>query len=228
MNPRRLLERLHSFHGPQGWWPGDDAFEIAVGAILTQRTSWRNAASGIANLRAARLLEPGALLRCDEARLQSLLRPCGFFRTKAERLRHFCRWLQSAGGMEALTGRATAALRRDLLAVHGIGPETADAILLYAFGRPVFVADAYAFRLLGRLGLIDTELPPDYESVRLQIEAALGGDSAALNALHALIVRHGQSLCRPVPRCNQCVLCGDCPFREAVSRRPQSATTMHA
>lgn len=228
MSPRRLLERLRSLHGPQGWWPGDDAFEIAVGAILTQRTSWRNAALGIANLRAAGILEPERLLHCDDARLQSLLRPCGFFRTKAERLRHFCRWLQAAGGMKALTGRPTPALRRELLAVHGIGPETADAILLYAFGRPVFVADAYALRLLGRLGLIGKELPTDYESVRRQIEAALGGDSAALNELHALIVRHGQTSCRPVPRCDRCVLCGDCAFPQAALSRPQSATTMQA
>ena len=228
MSPRLLLERLQAAYGPQGWWPGDDAFEIAVGAILTQRTSWRNAALGIANLRAACILEPAALLRCGETRLQSLLRPCGFFRLKAGRVREFCRWLQSAGGMATLRGLPTPVLRRALLAVHGIGPETADAILLYAFGRPVFVADAYAFRVLGRLGLIGLRPRPDYEALRRQIEPPLGGDCAALNELHALIVRHGQAVCRPVPRCSRCALRDDCAYARAGARQSQRATTMQA
>lgn len=223
MNPRELLDRLLAAWGPQAWWPGDDTFEIALGAILTQRTSWRNATQALGNLRAAGVLAPAALLQCDDAGLEAMLRPCGFFRVKAARVRHFCRWLDTQGGMDELREWPTPELREALLAIHGIGPETADAILLYACGRPVFVADAYAFRLLGRLGVIEARRPR-YEAVRRQIESALGDDLDALNELHALIVRHGQAICRPAPLCMRCGLSGHCNFGASLQR----PTTMHA
>lgn len=217
MTASGLLERLLAIHGPQEWWPGDDAFEIAVGAILTQRTSWRNAARAIENLRAANCLGIDALLRTGESRLQELLKPCGFYRVKAVRLTRFCHWLAVHGGFAGLRDIATPALREALLGVHGIGPETADAILLYACERPVFVVDAYAYRLFGRLGINGSPLPlhpprggggknTRYEALREKVESALGADSGSLGELHALVVRHGQTVCRPVPRCGRCQL----------------------
>lgn len=206
MTPPKLLERLLAMYGLQDWWPGDDAFEIAIGAILTQRTSWRNAARAVENLRAAGCLEVGALLRTDEERLQELLKPCGFYRVKAVRLMRFCRWLAARGGFAGLRNLPTPVLREALLGVHGIGPETADAILLYACERPVFVVDTYAYRLFGRLGLIDAQARRDYEAVRRQVELLLAGDTKALGELHALVVRHGQTVCRTVPLCSQCQL----------------------
>lgn len=211
LTPPELLDRLLEMHGPQDWWPGEDAFEIAVGAILTQRTSWRNAARAIENLRAANCLGIDALLRMGEGHLQELLKPCGFYRVKAARLTRFCRWLAAHGGFPGLGAMSTPALREALLGVHGIGPETADAILLYACERPVFVVDAYAYRLFGRLGLIDALAQRNYEVVRRRVECALGADSSSLSELHALVVRHGQTFCRPKPLCEQCRLRELCP-----------------
>ncbi|CAN5243340.1 endonuclease III domain-containing protein [soil metagenome] len=211
MTPPTLLERLLAMHGPQHWWPGDTAFEIAIGAILTQRTSWRNAARAIANLKAADRLAAKDIVAMDETELQNLLKPCGFYRVKSKRLKDFCRWLESHNGFARLRALPTPLLREALLAIRGIGQETADAILLYACGRPVFVVDAYAYRLLGRVGSIEKGMQPSYEAVRHYVESAIGPDTAALGELHALIVKHGQALCRPQPACARCQLQPQCP-----------------
>lgn len=211
MTPSELLERLLAAYGPQGWWPGNDPFEIAVGAILVQRTRWRNAARAIENLRVAGCLELDALMQIEETRLNELLKPCGFFRVKAVRLANFCRWLAVRGGFEGLRETPTGALRSALLSVHGIGPETADAILLYACERPVFVVDAYAHRLFCRLGVIDPRTR--FEALRRHVQEALDGQAAdSFNELHALVVRHGQSVCLTVPACARCVLAEVCKY----------------
>ncbi len=165
-----LLEayrRLDDAWGPQHWWPGESVLEIMVGAVLTQNTAWSNVERAIANLKAAGTLSMQALLALPLDELAALIRPAGYFNVKARRLRALLEWVWEAGGVEALSGWTDEKLRSGLLGVHGVGPETADDILLYAFGRPVFVIDAYTRRILGRLGLIDPTM--GYEHLRAVI-----------------------------------------------------------
>ncbi len=207
-----LLEayrRLDDAWGPQHWWPGESVLEIMVGAVLTQNTAWSNVERAIANLKAAGTLSMQALLALPLDELAALIRPAGYFNVKARRLRALLEWVWEAGGVEALSGWTDEKLRSGLLGVHGVGPETADDILLYAFGRPVFVIDAYTRRILGRLGLIDPTM--GYEHLRAVIEAELPPDVPLFNQFHALLVAHGKEICRPRPRCAACVLREGCP-----------------
>jgi endonuclease-3 related protein len=210
---RRTLQRLHdrllAAYGPQHWWPGDSRFEVMVGAVLTQNTAWRNVERAIASLDAACVLTPRAIAGLPAAELAALIRPAGYFNVKARRLQAFCRFLVDAGGEDALAALPTDALRRDLLAVHGIGPETADDMLLYAFARPVFVIDAYTRRLLRRLGMAGGE--EGYETLRQGMERALGPSVPLFNELHALIVHHAKVACATRPRCAECCLRRACP-----------------
>lgn len=204
---------LHARHGPQHWWPGDTPFEVMVGAVLTQNTAWSNVEKAIANLKAARALRCGAMLKLGDAELAELIRPAGYFNVKAKRLKHLCAFLRAEGAMgrpERLRERAPLPeLRRRLLAVHGIGEETADSILLYALGLPSFVVDAYTRRIFGRLGLLRGG--ESYGEVQAEFEAALPRDVALYNEYHALIVQLGKSVCRPRPRCGECPLGAVCP-----------------
>lgn len=215
--PLALFERLYTAYGPQHWWPGDTPFEIMVGAILTQNTAWSNVERAIDALDRAGALEARPLLALPERELATLIRPAGYFNVKARRLRNYVHWYLAHGEHAGLDAWETAALRNGLLSVSGIGPETADDILLYAFGRPVFVVDAYTRRLVTRVGWFDDD--PGYEPLRLWFErrlgaAARGRDLAALyNEYHALIVVHGKSLCRPRPLCSQCPLARVCRYR---------------
>lgn len=212
MTPGKIYNRLYDACGPQHWWPGETAFEIMVGAILTQNTAWSNVERAIANLRANDALTAETIAATHARRLAIWLRPSGYFNVKAKRLKAFCRWLVAAGGVEALEALDTPALRHQLLAIHGIGPETADDMLLYAFERPVFVIDAYTRRVFSRLGMITGD--EGYETLRHWFEAGLARkrDKVRLfNEYHALIVRHGKDVCRVRPRCAQCCLRGVCP-----------------
>ena len=205
---RRLLRR----YGPQAWWPGETPFEVMVGAVLTQNTAWENVEKAIANLRANDALEPRAIVEAHPKRLASWLRPSGYFNVKAKRLRNFCRWYLAEGGLETLGEWPTPELRRALLGISGVGPETADDILLYAFERPVFVIDAYTRRIFARLGLVAGQ--EDYEVLRDRFEEGLGRgrrNVALFNEYHALIVRHAKQACRVRPRCGQCCLDAVCP-----------------
>ena len=206
---RRVLSRMDAAYGPQHWWPGDGPFEISAGAVLTQNTAWGNVEKAVARLREQRLLDPMAILETPHEHLARCIRPAGYFNVKARRLVAFCGFWVRSGGEEGLASRSTADLRSALLAVHGVGPETADDILLYAFGRPVFVVDAYTRRLFQRLGLISGR--EDYETLRRGVEQALGPDIEAFNELHALIVRHAKEACRKRPACSACCLRNDCP-----------------
>jgi endonuclease-3 related protein len=222
---RALLARF----GPQRWWPGRSAFEIAVGAVLAQHTAWPNAARALRALRARGLLSPERLLAIPPATLARLIRPAGTYRPKARRLRAVARWLlHEAGGWRAVRRAPLAPLRRRLLAMEGIGPETADAILLYAAGRPVFVADAYTRRILGRHGLLGAGV--GYERARAFLERHLPSDPALFNEFHALLVAVGKTHCGPAPRCAGCPLRFDlggagprlasAPRRPGISRPP--------
>ncbi|MBI4246159.1 MAG: endonuclease III domain-containing protein [Candidatus Rokubacteria bacterium] len=200
-----LLERF----GPQHWWPGRSAYEVAVGAVLTQHTAWTNAARAIGVLRARRLLRAERVAALTEPELARLVRSAGTYRVKARRLRAFTRWLLARfGGQWVRVRRAPLApLRRALLGVPGLGPETVDAILLYAAGRPVFVADAYVRRVLARHRLLGRRA--GYAETRAFVEAHLPSDPALFNELHALIVAVGKSHCRTNPRCADCPLSFD-------------------
>lgn len=182
-----------------------------VGAVLTQNTAWTNVEKAIRNLVASNTLEPETLLNMEDARLADLLRPSGYFNVKAKRLKNFCRWYLDAGGYKALSRWPTPKLRKALLQVNGIGMETADDILLYAFHRAVFVVDAYTRRLFVRLGLIGGE--ETYEEIRLLVEDALKGNVSDFNEFHALIVLHGKDFCRARPVCERCIVKRRCSNR---------------
>ena len=206
-SPRRYYDVLFAAYGPQHWWPGRTNFEIVVGAILTQNTSWSNVEIAMRNLRREKLLAPGAIERASLPRLAKFTRSSGYFRQKAKKLKCFVRFLRSeyGGSLNRMFCSPTAVLREKLLTVHGIGPETADAILLYAAKHPVFVVDAYTRRMLERHGL--TAPTQGYEEIRQLFERSLPNDVSLYNEFHALIVRNGKEYCRRSnPRCSECPL----------------------
>ena len=217
-----VFDRLRAIHGPQHWWPGDSPFEIMVGAVLTQNTAWTNVERAIVNLVANQALTPARILEVEEKQLAEWLRPSGYFNIKARRLRNFCRWYLDAGEYPALARWDTRELRTALLAINGIGPETADDILLYAFARPVFVIDAYTRRLFMRLGLIVGD--EGYETLRHAFEQALDADIALFNEYHALIVAQAKDICRVRPNCDRCGLRGTCPGKTM----PMQAVAAHS
>jgi endonuclease-3 related protein len=200
------FERMSKHYGPTHWWPGDTPFEIAIGAILTQNTAWTNVEKAIANLKRARLLSARAMLDADLGILETALRPSGYFRQKAIRVRLFCQHLTDhyGGSMTRLARRPLPELREELLALKGIGPETADDILLYACDKPVFVVDAYTRRIFSRHGLVPDTIR--YEELRAFFEANLEPDLHLYKEYHGLIVWTGKDFCRKTPRCAECPL----------------------
>jgi len=207
---RMVYRLLLAQYGPQHWWPGDSPFEVMVGAILTQNTAWTNVERGLERLCGRIPLQAQAILSLPVDELAECLRPVGYFNLKSKRLRAFCRTYLEAGGLDGLRALTTEALRPWLLGIHGIGPETADDMLLYAFERPVFVVDAYTGRIFGRLGVLKGN--PGYEVIRWGFEAALGEDVRLFNEYHALIVWHGKTICRRTrPLCDRCCLREHCP-----------------
>jgi endonuclease-3 related protein len=210
----RLYEGLARRYGPQGWWPARSRAEVVIGAILTQNAAWRNVERAIARLRAAGALDLAALRALPPARLAALVRPSGTFRVKAARLRVFARHVarRHGGRLERLLGLPLPVLRAELGRVPGIGPETADAIALYAAGRPVFVVDAYTRRILARHRLVAPDA--DYATVQRLFMAHLPHDPALFNEYHALLVRVAKEHCRARP------LCLGCPLRFDLRGRP--------
>lgn len=202
---RLLLERF----GPQRWWPAETPFEVAIGAILTQNTAWTGVARAIGNLRAIDALRPQRLAELELAELEQRIRPAGFFRQKAARLQDFAIYLldRHAGDMARLCAGELPLARERLLARPGIGPETADAILLYAGGRPSFVIDAYTRRIFSRLGQISGNEP--YADLRSFFMDRLPSDAALYNEYHALLVALAKRHCR-----KHSPACPDCPLRE--------------
>ncbi len=201
-------------YGPRNWWPADSKFEIMVGAILTQNTTWKNVERALDNLKRAGVLDPDLILATHHKRLASWLRPSGYFNVKSKRLRNFCRWLVTNGGVGKLQRMRTPALRNALLSVCGIGCETADDILLYAFDRPVFVIDAYTRRIFSRIGLIQGN--EDYDVIRRLFESTMRAQSSDYKEYHALIVLHGKTVCRPAPYCGECCIRKLCAFRDTI------------
>jgi endonuclease-3 related protein len=206
---QEIYQRLLTAFGPQSWWPGESPFEVVIGAVLVQNTSWTNVERAIRNLREADLLEPHALAAVPQDTLAELIHPAGYFRVKAKRLRSLLGFLveRYGGSLEATFQTPLDTLRNELLAVHGIGKETADSILLYAGGLPVFVVDAYTHRVFARHGWIGWDA--DYDQMQEYFQGGLPQDAAMYNEFHALLVRLGKDFCRKSqPRC------ATCPLRE--------------
>jgi endonuclease-3 related protein len=202
-----IYQMLLEAFGPQHWWPGETPFEVAVGGILTQKTSWSNVKKAIANLKAAGCLDAAKLHEIDTDELETLIRPAGYFRVKARRLGNFINWLcdQYGGDLQNLEAIGTTQLREELLGISGIGRETADSILLYALNRPIFVVDAYTARVMVRHGLIASN-DLDYPQLQDLFQSSLEPDVALFNEYHALLVHIGKDFCKPTPRCPSCPL----------------------
>ncbi len=200
----RIFDTLSQHYGPTHWWPGDTPFEIAIGAILTQNTAWTNVEKAIVNLKKEALLSPKHLVEASEEVVQAALRPSGYFRQKTERVRLFSEHLLQhyQGSIRRMARRPLAELRLELLSLKGIGPETADDILLYACEHPVFVVDAYTRRILTRHGLIEDNL--SYEALRSLLEENLPTDLHLFREFHGLIVWTGKDFCRTKPHCEDC------------------------
>jgi endonuclease-3 related protein len=211
-----IYARLYRHFGPQHWWPGDGAFEIIVGAILTQNTAWANVEKALANLKHARLLTPARLHQTRVTRIARLVRPSGYFQQKAKKLKAFTRFLFAVHGgkLARLFKTPTPELRAALLNIYGIGPETADSIILYAARQPVFVVDAYTRRVFTRLGWLASE-SAHYEQVQQMFMDGLPRDVQLFNEYHALIVALGKNVCtKRAPKCGACPLQDICPSAE--------------
>jgi endonuclease III related protein len=197
--------------GPQGWWPGDSPFEIMVGAILVQNTAWKNVERAIANLKQANVLTARKIYALPIETLETLIRPAGYFRVKARRLHNLVKFFveRYRGSIAAMQKVDAQELREQLLAVNGIGPETADSILLYAVGKPVMVVDGYTHRVFARHGWVPHGTT--YHALQEQIAGELPIDAMLYNEFHALLVNVGHHYCSPIPRCENCPLRGTLP-----------------
>ncbi len=202
-----IYDKLYQHFGPQHWWPGDTPFEVSVGAILTQNTSWSNVEKVISHLKNLGLLSPSGMSGLPAGELASMIKPAGYFNVKALRLRSFLEFLMGDyhGEMEHMAREDSAQLRAKLLRVHGIGPETADSILLYAIEKPVFVIDAYTKRVLSRHGIMGFER--SYNEFQEIFHASLNPDIGMFKEYHALFVQVGKTFCkRNNPACGACPL----------------------
>ncbi|MFQ5997702.1 MAG: endonuclease III domain-containing protein [Candidatus Bathyarchaeia archaeon] len=204
-----IFSNLSEHFGEQHWWPAETSFEVLVGAILTQQTSWRNVEKAIASLKLQNLMTPQAIASIRESKLQELVKPAGFFRQKAQRLQHLCKYLanQYNGDLPRFFDKPIESLKRELLALEGVGPETADSMILYGAEKPTFVIDAYTIRFLKRFGLIEVG---KYETVKNFLESYIPLDLNRYKEYHALIVELCKTYCKSRPRCGECPLKGDC------------------
>ena len=203
---KRAYQRLLDHFGPQDWWPGDSPLEVMIGAVLTQNTNWKNVEKAIANLRDADLLDVDALYELPTEELAELIRPAGYYRLKADRLHNLITLLveRYGGSIESMRSLDIVDLREQLLSVNGVGPETADAILLYALRRPTFVVDTYTHRVAARHGWID--FSAGYDELQELFGSRLPLDAAMFNEYHALLVRVGKQHCGRRPKCEGCPL----------------------
>jgi len=205
-----VFERLQAAYGPLHWWPGESPFEIAVGAVLAQNTAWANVTRALDNMRAADIWSIEAIHQTPQERLAPVIRPSGYFNIKARKLKEFAAFITRDfdGDLDACLNLPAADLRSRLLAVWGIGEETADDIVLYAAGTASFVIDAYTRRAIDRLGWpVPRNRYSDYQAL---FHERLPADAALFNDYHALFVRHGALTCRPTPKCEACCLLDIC------------------
>ena len=210
----RLLEvyhRLYASYGPQHWWPGESKLEVVLGAILTQAAAWPNAERALASLKDAACFSPESLRDIPEGELAALIRPCGYFNTKAKKLKAFIHhlWQHHGGDLESMLSVERSQLRQELLTIYGIGEETADDIVLYGAEQPWFVIDAYTRRILGRLGMAPES--DSHASYQQLFHNELPREAGLFNEYHALLDRHAKEACRKEPRCAGCCLLEICP-----------------
>jgi len=206
-----IYRLLFNFFGPRNWWPGDSPFEIIIGAILTQNTSWKNVEKAISYIKDARKLSPQAMFSIEEKELEQLIKPSGFYKLKAKRIKSFMNFLfiRYHGDLNKMKMIDTPALRAQLLGINGIGEETADSILLYALNKPIFVVDAYTRRIFSRLGYIEENW--DYSQIQNFFMKNLPLNTQLFNDYHAQIVKLGNTLChRTNPYCENCPLKRKC------------------
>lgn len=204
-----IFDRLYEHFGPQHWWPADSSFEVAIGAILTQNTSWRNVERAIGNLKKERRLGFKRLSSVSEKNLARMIKPAGYYNIKARRLKNFLRFLKEnyGGSFQRMRGKDAAVLRRELLSVNGIGPETADSILLYALGKPIFVVDAYTRRICARHRMAAKDA--DYEELQRLFMGHLVPRLKLFNEYHALLVKVGKDYCKKTKgNCRACPILG--------------------
>ena len=209
---RKLLDLYHKLkkqHGSLKWWPADTPFEVAMGAILTQATAWRNVVKAIDNLKAAKVFTPEDIHTISQDNLETLLTPSGYFRMKAKKVRAFVEHIVKRP-MAEMFKQNVIELRKELRSIYGVGPETADSIILYAAEKPSFVVDTYTYRLLSRLGWVEGKY--HYERLRSLFMDNLPTDVELFNEYHALIVRHGSRVCQKTPECIKCSLQNECDY----------------
>ena len=205
---REIYRLLYRAYGPQDWWPGDGPFDVIVGAILTQAASWKNVELAIGRLKAADCWSFAAIQRCPPAELAAIIRPSGYFNVKAAKLKAFAAHVleRYGGDLSLMFAQDTQSLRAELRSIYGVGPETADDILVYAAGKPSFVIDAYTIRILQRVGLVPEEGRGGYADFQRLFHQQLPGDVALFNEYHALLDHHAGATCRKVPACAGCCL----------------------
>lgn len=203
-----IYQRLFQYYGPQNWWPANHAFEVIVGAILTQNTAWRNVEIALDNMRSQDLFSWRSLLEISVDDLQFVIRPAGFYRRKAACILSICRWLEGQQGIEQIKQHNTIEIRKTLINIKGIGSETADAILLYAFDKPAFVIDKYTHRIVCRL--TGKELLFNYQALQNGFVNQLDGEVTVFQEYHALIVAHAKNHCKKAPNCTACPLNNSC------------------
>jgi endonuclease-3 related protein len=202
----KIYSKLYQAYGPRDWWPGETSFEVMVGAILTQNTSWRNVEKAIQKLKEKKVLSPEGIHRLKKSQFASLIKSSGYYRVKADRLKAFINFLYEEfnGDLKGMGREKLGELREKLLRVNGIGPETADSILLYGLKKPIFVIDAYTKRILSRHGVISEKT--SYEEVQKLFMGHLPLDEKLFNEYHALLVYLGKTVCKKIPRCDICPL----------------------
>jgi len=211
-SPKALLKKiyndLYQAFGPRNWWPAESAFEVMIGAILTQNTSWNNVEKAIRNLKKKGVLSPEGIRNLSKLKLAYLIKPAGYYRVKTGRLKAFVNFLfeEYKGNINRMKLESVETLREKLLKIHGIGPETADSILLYALEKPIFVVDAYTRRILSRHKLISAKA--SYNEIQGLFMNNLPKDEKLFNEYHALFVHLGKTLCKKIPKCDICPIKG--------------------
>jgi len=205
---RKIYNDLYQAFGPRNWWPAESAFEVMIGAILTQNTSWNNVEKAIKNLKKKGVLSPEGIRNISKLKLASLIKPAGYYRVKTDRLKAFVNFLfeEYKGDINRMKLESLVTLREKLLKIHGIGPETADSILLYALEKPIFVVDAYTKRILSRHKLITGKA--SYNEIQSLFMNNLPKDEKLFNEYHALFVHLGKTLCKKIPKCDICPIIG--------------------
>ena len=211
-----IYNTLFSKYGPQAWWPGAGPLDVVIGAILTQNTAWSNVEKAFTNLKKANLWSLQSIHRINQEELASGIRPSGYFNQKARKLKSFAEhiFIRYEGDLGKFLNQELSGLRSELLSIYGIGPETADDILIYAAEKPSFIIDVYTKRILGRLGVMDINPGSKYEDYQKWVQAQLPEDVSLFNEFHALLDNHAKLICKKTPLCSQCVLIDGCQWAE--------------